>query len=170
MSHPLLPAGIFAELERERLIAAAEDLVDKFARCSNFSENTKWNPNSSQIGDYFAICVKSRNLVDQIRAVKRQLISFVEELGVLDEQWRFQLHRYHPDIGNLSDQTSEKKRPNQLQNALETGERITRRLTEIAVEYDDKIDECEMIAQNLPLAMQTVRNPTLGLSFLTCTC
>ncbi|KAK0610877.1 hypothetical protein B0T14DRAFT_570807 [Immersiella caudata] len=166
MSHPLLLAGIFAELERERLIAEVDGLVDKFAASSSIPEDAKWDPNSTQIRDYFTNCIKSRNLVDQIKAVKRQLVSFLEELAVLDAQWQEELETLPPKAPF----DDEKRQPNdtrqRLHNALETGQRIKRRLSDISVEYDEKIDECEMIAQNLPLAMQTVWNQTSRQEFI----
>jgi len=167
--HPLLIAGIFAELERQRLIAAADNLVDRFASSSiTISGDTQWDPNSSRIKEYFSTCLKSRNLVDQIRAVKRQLASFVAEVDGLERQWRSQLSRskkIKSDSGakTATDKYDEKRVLIQEENwterikgVIETGRRIKSRLADINVEYDDKIDECEMIAQNLPLAMQTV--------------
>ena len=147
-NHPLLLAGIFAELERQRLVAAADDLVDRFAASSYaITEVTRRAPNSLQIRDYSAICLESRNLVDHFRAVKRQLGSFLEELEGLERCWV-----------TVSDEGSaEEGRKRRAKGAVETGKRIRRRVVDIMVEYDDKIDECEMIAQNLPLAMQTVR-------------
>jgi hypothetical protein len=145
-NHPLLLAGIFAELERQRLIAAADGLVDRFAISSNaITQVAQWDPNSLQIRDYFAICLESRNLVDHFRAVKRQLGSFLEEVEALKQFWE-----YGEPAGECDCEC-------RARSAVETGRRIKRRVMDIMVEYDDKIDECEMIAQNLPLAMKTVR-------------
>jgi hypothetical protein len=164
MSHPLLLAGIFAELERERLIAAVDALVDKFALTSNITEQAKWDPTSTQIRDYFTTCIQSRNLADQVKAVKRQLVPFIEELTVLDNQLHEDLQ--YVGFGAKSKRPRAEDEKQRLLNALETGQRIKRRLSDISVEYDDKIDECEMMAQNLPLAMQTVWNQTSRQEFI----
>ncbi|KAK4447304.1 hypothetical protein QBC34DRAFT_409826 [Podospora aff. communis PSN243] len=162
MSHPLLLAGIFAELERERLIAAVDALVDKFALTSSITEQAKWDPTSTQIRDYFTTCIQSRNLADQVKAVKRQLVPFIEELAVLENQFHEELKYVRVGVDNDMAEAGKQR----LLNALETGQRIRRRLSDISVEYDDKIDECEMMAQNLPLAMQTVWNQTSRQEFI----
>ena len=85
--------------------------------------------------------------MDHFRAVKRQLESFLEEVEGLERCW----------VTVSNEGSVEESRRRRAKGAVETGKRIRRRVVDIMVEYDDKIDECEMIAQNLPLAMQTVR-------------
>jgi len=180
--HPLLIAGIFAELERQRLIAATDSLVDRFALSSSaISGGAPFDPNSARIQEYFSICLKSRNLVDQIRAVKRQLAVFSSELDLLERQWRSQLsqrkkstatksglgEKDYKKEGVATSRDGDEGWINRVKSAVETGKQIKRRLADINVEYDDKIDECEMIAQNLPLAMQTVCYLPLSTSYLT---
>jgi hypothetical protein len=147
-NHPLLLVGILAELERERLVGIADDLIDKFTLRSEILENIYWNPqqdmNSQKTQEYLALCLQSRSLVDHIRAVKRQLVKFLEAIDGVST-W-------------MESPTSQVNYDYEKSLSLnETGKRIKKRIEEIVDEYDDKIDECNMMTENLALTMQTVR-------------
>ncbi|KAK3346876.1 hypothetical protein B0T25DRAFT_462354 [Lasiosphaeria hispida] len=149
--HPLLVTGILAEIERERLINMAEDLVDQFTLGSDVLETKSWDPNSPKLQHYLAICFQSGGLADQIRAVKRQIVKLIAEVETLEREW----------TGN-HDSTNYCQRSGNFileqQPLLDTGQRIKQRLQDIMNEYDDKIDECKMMAHNLSLAMQSASN------------
>ncbi|KAK0725507.1 hypothetical protein B0H67DRAFT_659078 [Lasiosphaeris hirsuta] len=145
--HPLLLTGILAELEREKLVNMAEDLVDQFTLGSDVLENKSWDPNSPKMQQYLAICLQSRGLADQIRAVKRQIFKLIAETEMLERQWK------QDSTSDSSCQDSGKQR-----RLIGTGQRIKERLQDIMNEYDDKTDECKMMANNLSLAMQSASN------------
>lgn len=132
IDHPLLCLGIFAELERRRLVNLAEDLVDSFTIDSEMLENKYSDLNSLKMRESLAICLRSRTLVDQIRSFKRQLNKVLDEIDLLARE------------------------DGRCAAFLETGTLIKRRINDMADEYEDKIDECNMMAENLSLAMQTV--------------
>src|SRR5262249_47388521 len=93
LEHPLLVAGIFAELERDRLVRKAEDLGDEFALGADMLEMKPRTLDQAfengRIQKYLRLCLESRNLVDQIRAVKRQLAKLevqVDELEAMSSE------------------------------------------------------------------------------------
>ncbi|KAH7311521.1 hypothetical protein B0I35DRAFT_438228 [Stachybotrys elegans] len=147
IEHPLLTVGIFVELERERLVKIAEDLADQFTLSSEILQDKSWSPETnmkgSKLQEYLALCLQSRNLVDHIRAVKRQLCKITEQV---DEMTAW--------INSMSGSDTQ-----QFATSIEiTGVRIKKRIQDVVDEYDDKMDECRMMSENLSLAMQTVYN------------
>ncbi|KAK4160818.1 hypothetical protein QBC43DRAFT_324689 [Cladorrhinum sp. PSN259] len=141
LSHPLIFIGIFLELERERLIALADSLADKFTLGSDILETQSWDPNNSKMQSYLGICLQSRTLVDQIRAVKRQIVKVLREIHELEKTWR--------SSGATLEETERNR------GMIQTGQQMKQRIEDMLDEYDDKIDECKMMAENLSLAMQT---------------
>ncbi|KAK4206353.1 hypothetical protein QBC37DRAFT_435085 [Rhypophila decipiens] len=131
VDHPLLCMGILGELERKRLVDLAEDLIDKFTVDSDFLENKHWDLNTVKMRESLAICLRSRTLLDQIRSFKRQLNKVLKEFDRLRQE------------------------ESQSADMFETGLIIQQRIHDVLDEYDDKIDECSMMAENLSLAMQT---------------
>jgi len=132
VDHPLLCVAIFTDLERKRLVGLAEDLVDSFTVDSDMLENKHWDLNTLKMRESLAICLRSRTLMDQIRSFRRQLNKVLESVDELAQEER---------LGAT---------------VLETGVLIKQRITDALDEYEDKIDECNMMAENLSLAMQTV--------------
>ncbi|KAI9170776.1 protein kinase [Paramyrothecium foliicola] len=147
--HPLLMIGIFAELEWTRLVSIAEDFVDKFTLRSEILDNAFWNPEVDVTGhksqEYLALCLRSRGLIDHIRSVKRQIVKILEQLDEINT-WLL----YAKD--------SSPREVQRVRNLGRIGEQIKRRLREIVDEYDDKIDECNMMSENLSLTMQILWN------------
>lgn len=139
--HPLLLLGIFMELERERLISTAEHLADQFTLGSDVLENRSWDPNNPKIQSYLEICLRSRTLVDHMRAVKRQLAKVILEIDELDRSWQAVAQGQDDEM---------------RQGLIKTGQQMKQRILDMLDEYDDKIDECKKMAQNLSLVMQTV--------------
>ncbi|KAI2613200.1 uncharacterized protein GGS25DRAFT_478935 [Hypoxylon fragiforme] len=152
--YPLLIIGIFAELERERLVENAEGLVDGFALTSNRFENEAWDASvhmsNEKTQGYLRLCAQSRNITDQIRAVKRQTLKLMGEIDEFNDY--FASHKGEAYSGG-ADNSSKKAR-----HFRKAGAQMKKRLQDIINEYDDKVDECNMIVGNTTLAMQTVWN------------
>ncbi|KAI0105585.1 hypothetical protein F4776DRAFT_471974 [Hypoxylon sp. NC0597] len=148
--YPLFMTGIFAELERERLVASVDKLVDGFALQSGRLESGSWNPSTDMSNAkaqmYLELCLDSRKLVDNIRAVKRQISKLLTEIDEFGSYFASLNDKAHPNAS---------KKARQFKKA---GIQMKKRLQDILNEYDDKIDECNMIVGNTTLAMQTVWN------------
>ncbi|KAI2609183.1 hypothetical protein GGR54DRAFT_618761 [Hypoxylon sp. NC1633] len=148
--YPLLLIEIFAELERERLVTMADDLVDSFTLRSEHLESGSWNPSTDMSNDkakeYLSLCVQSRSLVDHMRAVKRQTSKLLTEIDEFGSYCALHKNEEHHKEG---------KRVRRFKKA---GFHMKKRLQDIMNEYDDKMDECNMIVGNTTLAMQTVWN------------
>ncbi|KAH9908537.1 hypothetical protein F4778DRAFT_350718 [Xylariomycetidae sp. FL2044] len=153
VEHPLLTVGIFAELERERLVAAVDQLLDRFTLKSEHLEGggRSWDPrtdmSSAKTQENLSLCLQSRSLADHIRAVKRQVAKLVAEIDRLGSS------RLTARKG-----AEERADPQKGRRLKKVGIQMKKRLAEILDEYDDKIDECDMIQSNTSLAMQTVWN------------
>lgn len=172
--HPLLTMGIFVELERTRLVNKADKLADEFTLGSDILENgDSANLNSPKMESYLKICLRSRTLVDYIRAVKRQLVKVLAELDELERFWKGSIDALmvkpkspqsvtytngKPERNNKKggEEQEKQKQVDLLEGLIGTGQQMKQRIRDIMDEYDDKIDECKKMAQNLSLAMQTV--------------
>ncbi|OTB02218.1 hypothetical protein M426DRAFT_322794 [Hypoxylon sp. CI-4A] len=150
VKYPLLLIGIFVELERERLMDVADQLLDKFTLRSEYLENESWNlsdeMNDTKTQEYLTLCLQSRNVTDNIRAVKRQILKLMNEI---DEFGSYFASRK----GEARSNDSKIARRFKKDGAL-----MKKRLHDILNDYDNKIDECDMIVGNTTLAMQTVWN------------
>ncbi|KAK4182600.1 hypothetical protein QBC35DRAFT_151252 [Podospora australis] len=156
-NHPLLMVGIFAELEYRRLMDQAEDLVDRFTLESDMLEHgTSWDPDSGLIQKHLEVCLQSRTLVDHIRTVKRQLAKVSKEIDTLITYWQSE------EYTSLwkEDQTTDSKGvvATGTERMIEIASQMKYRISDIQDEYDDKIDECNKMTQNMSLAMQTGYN------------
>ncbi|KAH6632299.1 hypothetical protein F5144DRAFT_247604 [Chaetomium tenue] len=154
--HPLLVVGIFMELDRERLIGMAESLADKFTLGSDILENKSWDSTNPKMQGYLEVCLRSRTLIDYIRAAKRQLAKVLVEIDGLERLWRQSNPKRTVSRARLKAEKG--KRQRKIKRMLETGEKMKQRIREMLDEYDDKVDECKKMAQNLSLAMQSVWN------------
>ncbi|KAI1444957.1 hypothetical protein F5Y02DRAFT_427376 [Annulohypoxylon stygium] len=136
--YPLLLVGLLVELERERLLEKAEDLVDDFTLRSDYfdSESTKIAADISneKTQEYVSLCFKARSLLDHIKAVKHQLSKLADEFD------RF---------------ANESKRTRRFNKY---GILMKKRVNDIIDEYDVKINECKMIIEDTTLATQTAYN------------
>ncbi|CAI6100821.1 unnamed protein product, partial [Clonostachys chloroleuca] len=152
LHHPLTAVGIFAEIERERLVNAVDDLVDQFSLRAEVLDMKYWNTDipvdNRKTRENLAICLRSRELADQIRSTKRQVSKFISQVDRFNE-WMTDISR------EGTNNTVDAKERIKLR---ETGERIKGRLQDILHEYDDKIDECKMMSESLSLIMQTQWN------------
>ncbi|KAI1465106.1 uncharacterized protein F4812DRAFT_132311 [Daldinia caldariorum] len=157
IKYPLSMIGILFELEKERLVSIADQLLDKFTLRSEHLENGSWDPsidmNKEKTQEHLELCLQSRNLIDHMKAVRRQMVKLLAEVEEFedyissDEQGR----RSHDDSHH--DERNERERW-----FKKMGHQMKKRLHDIINEYDGKMDECDMIAANITLAMQTVWN------------
>ncbi|KAM7210133.1 hypothetical protein V8F06_014483 [Rhypophila decipiens] len=171
--HPLLTMGIFIELERTRLVNKADKLADEFTLGSDILEHSdSANLNSPKMESYLKICLRSRTLADYIRAVKRQLIKVLAELDELERFWKGSIDalmakpktprtktytngKLERDEEEEKVQQEQQKQKELFEGLIGTGQQMKQRIKDIMDEYDDKIDECKKMGQNLSLAMQT---------------
>jgi hypothetical protein len=159
VSHPLLIAGIFTELERERLLSSVEALVDRFLlRTEAISNETRsWrqvlNCQGEKISDILRLYNDSRNLVNGLGALKAQLLKMIEHTQ--------ELENFHGpnSVGEgfrNRERNVEKERERQIK---QTGCRMRERLLDISEEYDRKIDDCRMVMEDLTVTSQIVCVP-----------
>ncbi|KAJ0159292.1 hypothetical protein CTA2_9973 [Colletotrichum tanaceti] len=159
LRHPMLIPGIFAEVERTRLVGTVETLMDVFAlrseRLNSTSKAEPWSPETDADGkrtqEHLNLCMESRDLISHISAVKRQLAKLLKEMSAVERE-----------IGSLRDRV-DSSMPREHERVrepglLDTGARMRSRVEDILIEYDDKIDDCNMMICNMSLAMQTVWN------------
>jgi hypothetical protein len=155
VSYPLLIAGIFAELDRERLLESVEKLVDRFLLCTEAlsSKTRSWrqilNYHGEKIGDLLQLYNDSRNLAKGLGDVKTQLLKLLEHIQELESFPRPNAH-----CGNFEDQVPEID--GQRKRIKQTGSRMRERLLEISEEYDRKIDDCKMVMEDLTVTTQLV--------------
>ncbi|OTB11878.1 hypothetical protein K445DRAFT_321591 [Daldinia sp. EC12] len=148
--YPLLMIGILVELEKERLVSMADHLLDGFTLRSEHLENGSWDPSvdmsKEKTQEYLGLCLQSRNLIDHMKAVRRQVVKLLAEIEEFEDYISS-----HKQGGRAHDG----KRARQFKK---TGAQMKKRLHDIINEYDGKMDECNMIVANITLAMQTVWN------------
>lgn len=146
--YPLLMIGIFAELERERLANVTDKLIDKFALLSARLDSGPWQPSKTMstedTQDYLMLCLQSRTIVDNIRPVRRKLFKIISEIDEFGQYFTSRKGEAQPD------------EVRKARRFKKEGVQMKKRLQDIIYEYDDKMEECNMIAGNTALAMQTV--------------
>ncbi|KAI5860607.1 hypothetical protein GGS23DRAFT_599415 [Durotheca rogersii] len=145
--YPLLMLGIFAELERHVLSAMVESLLGKFVLRATRLETGSWDPSQDltkeKTQDQLRMCIESMNLKDHIRGVKRQISKLLAEMDQFEDHF----------VSHGGDDGGHK--------ALwfkRVGLEMKKRLKDIMNDYEEKIDECNMIVENITLAAQTVWN------------
>ncbi|KAI1799225.1 hypothetical protein F4811DRAFT_123599 [Daldinia bambusicola] len=153
MKYPLSMIGILVELEKERLISMADHLLDKFTLRSEHLENGSWDPsvdmNKEKTQEHLELCLQSRNLIDHMKAVRRQMVKLLAEIEEFEDYISSREQGRRP-----RDDSHDDKR----ECWFKMGHQMKKRLHDIINEYDGKMDECDMIAANITLAMQTVWN------------
>jgi hypothetical protein len=153
--YPLLIAGIFTELERERLLDSVEEVVDRFLlRTEALGSKTRsWgqmlNCQGEKIGDLLQLYNDSRNLAKGLGDVKSQLLKLLEHIQELESFPRSSNH-----CGGVANQVPEIDE--QKRRIKQTGSRMRERLLEISEEYDRKIDDCKMVMEDLTVTTQLV--------------
>lgn len=155
-NHPFLLAALLSELERGRLMELFERVLDRCKLRIDFRES---GPDGSPLVDlsqvemtsHLGLCLESRELMNQMKISKRPLASIIEENSKLEGSLQQSFH----------DERYRSKIP--ISEVISSGKRMSLRLEEISCEYDDKIYECNMILDNMALAMQMVRVLCLNL-------
>ncbi|KAK3322803.1 hypothetical protein B0H66DRAFT_215041 [Apodospora peruviana] len=169
-THPLLVLGIFLELDRARLISHADSLADEFTLGADVlsSEETPWDPSTAKenlkMQRYLRVCLRSRTLADYMGTAKRQLSKVLAELDELELLWTTTptaAAAAPVPAGDDEDYLNDKRRDSndkgkeEEDDLIATGKQMKQRIRDIMDEYDDRMDECGRMAQNLSLAMQT---------------
>lgn len=148
-NHPTLLPGLLAQLERIRIVGMTDKLMDKFVLRGlvdrGFDRELDLDMDQTRLSSFLKLCFESRDLRNQTQTVKKQLAKMAAEtikFGEIISQ------KDAEDLLSLG----ERKR---LKSA---GELIDSQLSEITDEFDDKINDCKMIGDNMSLTMQTVWN------------
>ncbi|KAK9425573.1 hypothetical protein SUNI508_02934 [Seiridium unicorne] len=157
LGHPLLLPGIFAELERKRLSERVEDTLDRFTlRTSSVSDLPDQNfgmldMNEEQMGEYLQLCYQSQSLAKELKTVKRQLAKMVQFCNDFNPSSSSKnqsvLHTMDSGVV-LDDEDGE--------DVINVNRMLKERILEIMGEYDDKIEECDMVVDNMSITMQTI--------------
>ena len=148
--HPLLAVGIFAEIQRERLLNRVEELLDQSVERTEALRNESrgliqvFNAPGERPADLLDLYDESRSLMKYLKEAKRQLSKIVDHL---DELPAIQDGRRPADDASAILRKQETER---------TGRRMRERLWEIMEEYDAKIDDCQTVMQDLTVTTQFV--------------
>ncbi|KAK9791305.1 hypothetical protein SCARD494_07847 [Seiridium cardinale] len=157
LGHPLLLPGIFAELERKRLSERVEDTLDRFTlRTSSVSDLPDHNfgmldMNEEQMGEYLQLCYQSQSLAKELKTVKRQLakmVQFCNDFNPSSSSKNQSVLRTMDSGVVLDDEDGE--------DVMNVNRMLKERILEIMGEYDDMIEECDMVVDNMSITMQTV--------------
>jgi hypothetical protein len=141
-NHPTLIPGILAEMERLRLVGMIENLLDNFTLRAWPVHELDLNMDKAKLSSFLKLCFESRDLMNQIQSVKKQLVKMAAETTKFGE--------------SISQKSAEDFLPPGFQTRLKcAGGQIGSRLDEILNEFDDKINDCNMIIDNMSLTMQT---------------
>ncbi|KAK6070265.1 hypothetical protein SCUP515_08485 [Seiridium cupressi] len=156
LGHPLSLPGIFAELERKRLSERVEDTLDRFTlRTSSVSDLPDQNfgmldMNEEQMGEYLQLCYQSQSLAKEFKTVKRQLakmVQFCNDFNPSSSSKNQSVLRTMDSGVVLDDEDGE--------DVMNVNRMLKERILEIMGEYDDKIEECDMVVDNMSITMQT---------------
>ncbi|KAI1864776.1 hypothetical protein JX265_008500 [Neoarthrinium moseri] len=157
LAHPLLIPGIFAELERKRLSERVEDTLDRFTlRTNSVSDSpdrdlVMLDMNEEQMSDYLQLCYESQSLAKELKIVKRQLAKMVQ----FCDDFKPSSSAKHQTVLRSVDQEEILANENSI-DVINVNKMLKARILEIMDEYDDKIEECNMIMDNMSITMQTV--------------
>lgn len=143
-NHPVLPSGLITELERTRLVGRVDDLLDGFALKASSDQELDIGMDKSQMTTFLKMCFESRVLIHQIRAEKKQLNIMASRIC------KSEYPRASTSQSNRFSANMKFRR-----HFARAGRQITARLSEICSEYEDKLNECDMVIENMSLTMQT---------------
>jgi hypothetical protein len=150
----LLP-GLLAQLERIRLVGMVDNLLDNFVLRGRidrgFDRELDLDMDQTKLSSSLKLCFESRDLVNQIQAVKKQLAKMAAETIKFGELISKKC------VEDMLSSDEEKR----LKSA---GEQIVSQLSEISDEFDDKVNDCKMVVDNMSLAMQTASQIYYSLS------
>ncbi|KAH8805504.1 hypothetical protein F5884DRAFT_679762 [Xylogone sp. PMI_703] len=143
-NHPILLPGLLAELERIRLFDQVDSLLDNFTFRAWAERELDLDTNKAKLTSFLKLCFDSRELIDQMQSVKKQLAKMITEITKFGE--------------SLFQQPMNNSTVLEFERLKLAGNQISSRLDEILSEFDDKIDNCNMIIDNMSLTMQTIWN------------
>ena len=147
-NHPTLLPGLLAELERVRLFGMVDNLLDNFALRAWADRELDLDLDKAKLSSFLKLCFESRDLMNQLQAVKKQLVKMIAETTKFGEL--------------ISQKSVDDLLAPGFQKRLKcAGEQISSQLDEISTEFDDKINDCNMIINNMSLTMQTA-SPALS--------
>lgn len=179
--HPMLIVGIVAEIERERHLKLVDDQVNNLLnRVYALSNEEEISENSELRAEHYPIkpWVRVSRLRKGLVAWKQQLQKMIDHIEKLekniserdieeDESEEFMKETEKTDeceeYQSFSNNKSTKARPlsqRWREYTIRAGRRIRTRLLEIVDDYDEKIQECNIVIDGVSLAAQMV-GPTL---------
>ncbi|RYP75012.1 hypothetical protein DL771_002660 [Monosporascus sp. 5C6A] len=167
--HPLLLPGIFAELERERMVEVVESTIDEMEGAifeldtGSGAKNThRETSESSHLGGARyarrTVWLNTTFLRNRLQIWKTQLlkmIQHVDELSNYDSP--FSLEAYG---GDLEDRACRHAVENDHSSMHRTGCLIKDRLRAIVEEFDEMIDDCSMRVDGMTIATQWSQGDT----------
>ncbi|OTA95592.1 hypothetical protein M434DRAFT_28715 [Hypoxylon sp. CO27-5] len=155
--HPMLPAGILVELDRDRLVARVEDAFDSFINKTEDLCFTSCDPqrimdkDGERTGELSYLYNDAKELVKGIRKVKHQISDMSNHIRELHKRKRGP-HRRLRSERRTSAKVDMYSKPSSV------GAQICERLQEIEAEYDEKIDQCHMVTNGLAFSTQLAAN------------
>src|SRR5436305_3098751 len=78
-NHPTSLAGLVAELERIRLFGMVDNLLDNFALRAWADRELDLDMDKAKLSSFLKLCFESRDLMNQLQAVKKQLVKMTVE-------------------------------------------------------------------------------------------
>ncbi|XXG95754.1 hypothetical protein Hte_002025 [Hypoxylon texense] len=163
--HPMLASGILIELDRKRLIKQIESVTNDFEEIIRTFRSSPQNAESILTDSFIGqdggaqqlpdLYVKDRELANGVRIVKNQILGMIQHTyeleGTSNVTLRSRESHKRLDFGDGIDSKQDlySEEPN-----VEL--RIRGRLTEIGIEYDQKLDQCHMVLDGLSFATQLV--------------
>jgi hypothetical protein len=137
---------LLAELSRNRLVSRVDNLLDNFVLRASSDQELDLDMNKIKLATFLKLCYESRDLISQIESEKRQLTKMSAKTSKVCSMI---------SQNNSNDKLLEL--PETRKCLRLAGQKISSRLEEILNEYDDKINDCNMVIENMLLTMQTAR-------------
>lgn len=72
-NHPVLLAGLIAELERNRIVQKVDRLIDDFTLRASLDLELDFNMNKTKMAIFLGLCYDSRDLINHMETEKRHL-------------------------------------------------------------------------------------------------
>ncbi|KAI0836400.1 hypothetical protein F5Y06DRAFT_298763 [Hypoxylon sp. FL0890] len=151
--HPMLPAGILVELDRDRMVEQVSSAFDSFIQKTEDLCFTSCDPerimdkDGESTGQLSYLYNDTRELVKGIRKVKSQISDMCSHIRELHKRKRGSHKRLRPRRRADTDFDA-------YSNTSSVATRIYERLQEIEAEYDEKLDQCHMVTDGLAFSTQ----------------
>ncbi|KAI1656465.1 hypothetical protein F4813DRAFT_135484 [Daldinia decipiens] len=157
--HPMLTPGILIELDRKRLVEEVESVLDPFVLstealcCTSRDLESILNRDGENTDELLNLYTNTSELAKGIRKVKRQISDMCKHTHELEaifvtprRKWK---SRRKSGPGNKDRVQYD---ASSMSSNIET--RVRERLSEIKSEYDEKLDECQMVLNGLNFTTQ----------------